>query len=65
MWAQVWHLSICMHMVLPVGELAEDGDEYLASLDIEELPEIITLADKDWDGVPLDVNEEGTSILEL
>ena len=47
------------------GELVEGGDEYIASLDIEELPEIITLADKDWDGAPLDVNEEGTSILEL
>ena len=47
------------------GELAEGGDEYLASLDIQELPEIPTLADMGWDGAPLDLNEEGTSILTL
>lgn len=47
------------------GELAEGGEEYLASLDIQELPEIITLADMGWDGAPLDVNEEGTSFLTL
>ena len=47
------------------GELLEGGDEYLDSLDIQELPEIITLADMDWDGAPLDVNDEGTSILTL
>lgn len=47
------------------GELAEGGDEYLASLDIQELPEIITLADMDWDGAPLDVNDEGSAILDL
>ena len=47
------------------GKMAEGGDEYLASLNIEELPKIITLADMDWDGVPLDVNDEGTSFLTL
>ena len=47
------------------GELAEGGDEYLASLDIEDLPEIVSLADMDWDGAPLDVNDEGTSFLTL
>ena len=47
------------------GEMAEGGDEYLASLDIQELPEIITLADMDWDGAPLDVDDEGTSFLVL
>ena len=47
------------------GELAEGGEEYLASLDIQELPEIVTLADMDWDGAPLDVNDEGTSYLTL
>ena len=47
------------------GEMAEGGDEYLASLDIQELPEIVTLADMDWDGAPLDLNDEGTSILTL
>ena len=47
------------------GELAEGGDEYLASLDIDELPEIVTLADMEWDGAPLELNDEGTSYLTL
>ncbi|MBE5867796.1 MAG: clostripain [Lachnospiraceae bacterium] len=47
------------------GELAEGGDEYLASLDIKDLPKIVTLADMDWDGAPLDLNDEGTAILNL
>ncbi len=47
------------------GELAEGGEEYLSSLDIQELPEIVTLADMGWDGAPLDLNDEGTSILTL
>ena len=48
------------------GELAEGGEEYLASLDIQELPEIITLLDMDWDGTPLDLDEEtGTAFLTL
>lgn len=47
------------------GELADGGEEYLASLDIQELPEIVTLADKDWDNAPLDVNDEGTAYLTL
>lgn len=47
------------------GELGEGGDEYLASLDIRELPKIATLADTDWDGAPLDLNDDGTSVLTL
>ena len=47
------------------GELAEDGEEYLGSLDIGELPERVTLADMGWDGAPLDVDDEGTSFLTL
>lgn len=47
------------------GELAEGGDEYLAGLDVQELPEIVTLADRNWDGAPLDVNEEGNACLTL
>lgn len=47
------------------GELAEGGAEYLASLDIKELPEIVTLEDKGWDGALLDMNDEGTSYLTL
>ena len=47
------------------GKMAEGGDEYLASLNIQELPKITTLADMNWDGAPLDLNDEGSSILTL
>jgi len=47
------------------GELAEGGDEYLAGLDVQELPEVVTLADKNWDGAPLDVTEDGNVCLTL
>lgn len=47
------------------GELGEGGEEYLSSLDIEELPEVLTLADTDWDGAALDVNDEGAAFLTL
>lgn len=47
------------------GQMAEGGDEYLASLDIQELPEIVTLADTDWDGAPLELDEEGSAYLTL
>jgi len=47
------------------GELGTDGKSYLSSLNIGELPEIVTLADMDWDGAPLTVNDEGTAILTL
>ncbi len=47
------------------GELAEGGEEYLSSLEIGELPEIITLADMNWDGAPLGLNDEGSAILTL
>lgn len=54
-----------LYMYELTGELAEGGEEYLSSLDIQELPEIITLADKEWDGAPLDVDDEGTAFLTL
>lgn len=47
------------------GELAEGGEEYLDSLEIEELPEVLSLTDMNWDGAPLDLDDEGTSILNL
>ncbi len=47
------------------GELAEGGEEYLSSLDIGELPERVTLADMDWNGAPLDMDDAGTSFLTL
>lgn len=47
------------------GELAEGGGEYLRSLDIEGLPERVTLADMGWDGAPLDVDDNGIAFLTL
>ncbi len=47
------------------GELAEGGDEYLSSLDIQELPDVVSLADTDWEDAPLDVDDEGTAYLTL
>ncbi len=47
------------------GELAEGGEEYLRSLGIGELPERVTLANMDWDGAPLDLDDEGISFLTL
>ena len=47
------------------GKMAEGGDAYLASLNIQQLPVITTLADMNWDGAPLDLNDEGSSILTL
>lgn len=47
------------------GKMAEGGDAYLASLNIQQLPVITTLADMNWDGAPLDLNDEGASILTL
>lgn len=47
------------------GELDEAGMEYIAEMDFEELPEVQNLLTVDWDGAPLDVDEEGTSFLTL
>jgi len=47
------------------GELDEAGMEYAESLDITELPEVQNLAGMEWDGAPLDVDDEGTSFLTL
>ncbi len=47
------------------GELTEDGEDYLASLDIESLPEMVTLPDMEWDGMPLTLNDEGAAVLTL
>lgn len=47
------------------GEIDEGGDDYLASLDIEELPKIVTLADMNWDGSPLTLNDDGNAVLTL
>lgn len=47
------------------GQLGEGGQEYLNSLNIEKLPEIKTLADMNWDGAPLTLNENGNAVLTL
>ena len=47
------------------GELAEGGQEYLESLDVQQLPQIQTLADMNWEGAPLDVDAEGSAYLTL
>lgn len=47
------------------GELDEAGLEYVEDLNLAELPEVKNLLSVGWDGAPLDVNEEGTSILSL
>lgn len=47
------------------GEMAEGGEDYLKSLNIESLPKVKTLADMNWDGAPLQVNDEGTAVLNL
>lgn len=47
------------------GELAEGGEEYLASLDIQELTEIENLSDMGWENMPLDLDEDGTASLNL
>ena len=47
------------------GELGEGGEEYLATLDIQELPKVANLTDTDWDGAHLDLNDEGASVLTL
>lgn len=47
------------------GQLPEGGEEYLSSLGVDALPALLTLSDTDWDGAPLDVNDEGTAFLTL
>ena len=47
------------------GELAEGGAEYLDSLNIQELPEVLSLPDMGWDNKPLDINDDGATVLDL
>lgn len=47
------------------GDLDEAGMEYVKGLNFDELPELKNLTAMGWDGAPLDVNDEGTSILTL
>ena len=49
------------------GTLDDSGMEYLAQLDldIDELPEVVSLSSTGWDGAPVDVTEDGVSVLTL
>ena len=47
------------------GELDEDGMAYIADMDFDTLPAVKNLLTVDWDGAPLDVNDEGTAFLTL
>ena len=47
------------------GEISQEGLEYLESFHIQEYIEVPSLFDMEWEGKPLKLNEEGTSILEL
>jgi len=47
------------------GELVEGGEEYIRSLDIQEMPQLLSLADTDWDGKKLGLTDDGYSVLDL
>lgn len=47
------------------GELDDAGMAYIKGLNFNELPEVKNLTAMGWDGAPLDLNDEGTSILTL
>lgn len=47
------------------GELDDSGMAYIADMDFEELPEVKNLLSTDWDGAPLDLDEDGVSLLTL
>jgi hypothetical protein len=47
------------------GEVVEGGEDYLAELNIQELPERMTLPETGWDGAPIRVTDDGISYLEL
>lgn len=47
------------------GQLDDNGMEYISDLNYEELPQIQSLATMGWDGMPLQVDENGVSHLTL
>lgn len=47
------------------GELDDSGMEYIADMDFDTLPEVKNLTSVDWDDMPLDVDDEGTSFMTL
>ena len=47
------------------GQLDDNGMEYISGMNYEELPQIQSLATMGWDGMPLQVDEDGVSHLTL
>lgn len=47
------------------GQLDDNGMEYISGMNYEELPQIQSLAAMGWDGMPLQVDEDGVSHLTL
>ena len=47
------------------GELNENGMDYIADMEFEELPEVVNLLSVDWEGTPLDVDEDGAAFMIL
>lgn len=47
------------------GEVSEEGMEYLAEMEYDSLPELMTLDSVDWEDMPLTVDEEGCAVLNL
>ena len=47
------------------GQLDDAGMEYISGMSYEELPQIQSLATMGWDGMPLQVDENGVSYLTL
>lgn len=47
------------------GQLDDAGMEYISGMNYEELPQIQSLATMGWDGMPLQVDENGVSHLTL
>lgn len=45
------------------GKLDEAGRHYLAQLDISSMPEPVTLPVMNWDGIKLDVDKDGVTVL--
>lgn len=47
------------------GKLDDSGMEYIAEMDIDALPDVRNLDSVDWDGISLDVDDEGISFMTL
>lgn len=47
------------------GELSDEGMAYISEMNYDTLPELETLATQGWDNIMLDVDDEGSAILNL